>query len=138
MTMLKIRRAIAFIGIGIIGIAYFGFLTGPAVGQKGKQPTPTPGSGTAAGNSSVEFIEESEFRRVLNVGRDCIKDQEYKQAVEALQAILKQPKDHHVQVREPDPTNPQKEITRWTSVKFEANNLIGSMPVEGLNVYENA
>ena len=29
-----------------------------------------------------------------------------------------------------------REISRWTSVKFEANNLLGTMPLEGLETYE--
>jgi outer membrane protein assembly factor BamB len=140
--MLRIRRLAVVMGLGIFGIALAGLLTHQAVGQKVMRPQQAPpaivGSGNSAGLSSVKIIEDSTWRRVVNVGRDCIKDQEWNQAVDALQKVLAEEKDHYVQVTEPDQANPAKEITRWTSVKFEANNLIGSMPLVGLEAYELA
>src|SRR4029079_10146875 len=50
--------------------------------------------------------------------------------------VLKEEKDHYVQIHENDPFDPRREISRWTSVKFEANNLLGTMEFEGLEVYE--
>src|SRR5206468_836644 len=52
----------------------------------------------------------------------------------ALQTILDNKEDFYAQVTETGPDG--KKILRWTSVKFEANNLLGSMPDEGLDVYE--
>src|SRR5688572_21813887 len=137
--MPHMRRWTALLGSGIVGLALMAVLTDTAPGQiirppKGV-PNPNP-SGSAAGYSSVRIIESAEWRRVINVGRDCIKDKDWKQAVEALQAVLKEKKDHYVKVI--DTSLDGKEFPRWTSVKFEANNQIGSMPIEGLQVYEFA
>jgi outer membrane protein assembly factor BamB len=125
-AMSRARRWAALIALGVIGLS----LADRAITQTINPPA------TPAMNSSVKISEDSKFRQVINVGRDCIKDQEWSQAVQALQAILNEKKDSFVQVREPDPFDAKKEITRWTSVKFEANNLIGSMPKEGLQTYE--
>ncbi len=97
----------------------------------------TPGTGissTAAQLSAIKIIEKSEFRQVINVARDCVKDEEWEEAVTALQALLDNKEDHYVQVRDRDAAG--KETQRWTSVKFEANNLLGTMPAAGLQVYE--
>lgn len=140
--MLNIRRAFALLAVGFVGFSILGLFVARAPGQRIEQPfqpkgkVPPPSSGTAANHSSVKITEDSRFRQVLSVGRDCIKDEEFKQAVEALQAILNEKKDYYVQVRESDVTNPQKDIVRWTSVKFEANNLIGTMKLQGLETYE--
>ncbi len=141
--MLLLRRIAALLGLGLLGLSVLGLFTDRAAGQKAVMLQPQPpntGTGTAAGSaalhSSIKITEDSRFRQVINVGRDCIRDEEWKQAVEALQAILNEKKDHYVQVREVDAANPQKETARWTSVKFEANNLLGSMKIEGLQVYE--
>ena len=134
--MLRLRHWTAFIGIALLCL----MLAGPSAGQFGKKgvpPQPGPVStGTAAGNSSVKITEDSRYRQVINVGRDCIKDKEWKQAVEALQAVLNEPLDFYVQVYEQDAVDLKKENARWTSVKFEANNLLGSMPMAGLETYE--
>src|SRR5687767_1077576 len=118
MTMRHTRRWAAVVGLGLLGLALLGLFTDTGEGQIVKQPRPPippspPSSGTSANLSSVKIIEESQWRQVVNVGRDCIKDKEYKQAVEALQAILNEKKDHYVQVREMDASG--KEIPRWTS-----------------------
>jgi hypothetical protein len=137
------RRLAILIGSGILAIALVGPFTDRADGQKEpRSPSPLQAQGqpspdlNSAGPSSVKFIENSQCRRVINVGRDCIHDKEWNQAIDALQKVLDEKKDYFVQVTEPDPANKQKEITRWTSAKFEANNLIGSMPLAGLQAYE--
>jgi outer membrane protein assembly factor BamB/tetratricopeptide (TPR) repeat protein len=94
----------------------------------------TGGTSSAAQLSAIKIIEKSEFRQVINVGRECIKDKAWDEAVTALQALLDNKEDHYVQVRDKDAVG--KETLRWTSVKFEANNLLGSMPADGHAVYE--
>jgi hypothetical protein len=109
---------------------------GHAAGQK--DPPKIPPSAAGPGElSAVKFVESPEWRRVLNVGRDCIKDGDWKQAAEALQAVLEEKKDHYVKMLERDPADAKKEIVRWTSVKYEANRLLGTMPAKGLEVYES-
>src|ERR1043165_9788243 len=133
--MLHVRRWATVI---TTGAALAVFVTGAVLAQPGfPQPgfkQPTPGGGTAAGFSSVRIIENADFRRFVNVGRDCIEDKDWKQAVQALQAVLNEKYDHYVKITVTDSSG--KDTHRWASVKFEANNLLGSMPTEGLEEYE--
>jgi outer membrane protein assembly factor BamB len=97
---------------------------------------PKAGARDAAALSSIKIVEESKYRQVINVARDCIKDKDWAQAVKALQTILDIQGDNYVQVRETDASG--QPTLRWTSVKFEANNLLAATPVEGLEAYEVA
>jgi outer membrane protein assembly factor BamB/tetratricopeptide (TPR) repeat protein len=111
---------------------------GPGGGMPGMPGGPMggdkAGGSVASQLSGIKIIEKSEFRQVINVARDCVKDKAWEEAVTALQALLDNKEDHYVQVRDKDAQG--KEVLRWTSVKFEANNLLGTMPAEGLEVYE--
>ena len=104
--------------------------------QPGQPAQPGAGTGTAAGLSSVKMIEDPNQRKRIEVGGDLIRDKVWNDAVKVLQGVLDEKKDYYVQVRERDPLDVKKENIRWTSVKFEANNLIGSMDPEGLQTYE--
>ncbi|MCI0684343.1 MAG: PQQ-like beta-propeller repeat protein [Gemmataceae bacterium] len=140
--------------VGVIGLAWCGGPTaaqvavpevkvqivaqpGPAFGGRMKQPgmpgTPE-GEGVSTHFSAVKLVEKSEYRRFIEVARDCIKGKEWNDAVTALQVILDNAEDYYVQVRDRDLSG--KEFLRWTSVKYEANNLLGTMADEGLDVYE--
>src|SRR6476659_1912836 len=103
-TMFYFRRWAALLSVGFLGLA---LAVNSSVGQGKKglpgQPSQPGMSGTAAGNSSIKIIEDATMRRVVNVGRDCIKDKDWKQGIEALDEVLKQEKDHYVQVTENDP-----------------------------------
>jgi tetratricopeptide (TPR) repeat protein len=140
----KRRLAVA---LGLVGAAALGtglFLATPAEGQlvitqpAGNPPKVLPKSGDGGTLSSqfsaIKLVENSNFRQYLNVARDCIKDKAWQDAVTALQTILDNKEDFYAQVTEVGRDG--KKTQRWTSVKFEANNLLGSMPEEGLDVYE--
>ncbi|MSQ93449.1 MAG: hypothetical protein EXR98_02710 [Gemmataceae bacterium] len=142
--MRHMRRAAALVGLGLCALflAALFFDAGKVEAQirppiKGTPPPVDMSGGKAAGLSSVKILEDSRVRQVINVGRDCIKDEVWGQAVEALQAILNDKKDYYVQVTENDATG-KPTVPRWTSAKFEANNLIGSMKPQGLETYETA
>lgn len=144
--MSKSRR----VGMWILGLGAIGLLGGAAVAQIAVQvqiqpgiPVPLPVDDGAVPKkdgqktsqfSAVKLIENSQYRQYINVARDSIKDKAWESAVTALQVILDTQEDFYVQVREKD--NQGREVLRWTSVKFEAQNLLGSMPDEGLDVYE--
>jgi outer membrane protein assembly factor BamB len=99
------------------------------------QPNPNGKPGESGSQfSAIKLTEKSEYRQFIEVARDCIKDKEWNDAVTALQKILDHDEDFYVRVK--DKNDRGREIERWTSVKFEANNLLGSMPAEGLDVYE--
>lgn len=134
--MPRARRWAILIGLGVLVLA-----VGRGTAQKRAivfDPTepPAASTGNATLYSSVKISEDSKFRRIISAGRDCINDQEWNQAVQALQAILNEKKDYYVQISEIDPVNIKRDIKRWASVKFEANNLIGAMPKAGLETYE--
>ena len=95
--MFRLRQGLALSGIGLIILAMMAFCVeeGAALGKKKVpiQPNPMPvpgGGGSAAALSSVKIVEDSQLRRVINVGRDCIKDQDWPTAVDALQSLLSQ------------------------------------------------
>ncbi len=90
--------------------------------------------GTSTQYSAMKLVEKSEYRKFIEVARDCIKGKEWNDAVTALQAILDNKEDYYVQVRDTDQHG--KDFLRWTSVKYEANKLLGSMADDGLDVYE--
>jgi outer membrane protein assembly factor BamB len=103
--------------------------------QKKAAGVPATGSGgTSTQYSAIKLTEKSEYRQFINVARDCIKDKAWNDAVTALQAILDNKEDFYVQVRDKDLKG--EEVLRWTSVKYEANNLLGSMADDGIDVYE--
>ena len=147
----KSRLTLLVAALGFLAVGTGLFLSEPAQGQvaaggrmkggKGgggfvaqPQPEPNPGgSGVAAQYSAIKLVENSDLRQYINVARDCIKDKAWNDACTAIQSILDKKEDFYVQVREKDPSG--KETLRWTSVKFEANNLLGSMPEDGLDVY---
>ncbi|MBI3823680.1 MAG: PQQ-binding-like beta-propeller repeat protein [Planctomycetes bacterium] len=137
--MNRMRQVAALLGIFVVVVALVGPFAeqGQALAKKKFLPPDPPipvGGGTSSGLSSIKIIEDSTQRRVIQVGRDCIRDKDWEQAIQALQPLLELPKDFYVQIKENDGSG--REVARWTSVKFEANNLIGSMELDGLQVYE--
>src|SRR5947208_2263913 len=103
--MFCLRRLAAVLGMGVIALSLVGLLADRSngFGKKALPTQPVPvGGGTSSGLSSVKLTEDSNFRRVINVGRDCIKDNDYKQAVEALQRVLGEKGDFYVQIYDTD------------------------------------
>lgn len=131
-------RWLVVLGLAVVALAVS---TNVGVGQKKIaqpfQPQPGPGIGTVD-YSSVKIIEDPRYKRTIEVGADLIRDKVWTDAVKVLQKILDEKEDFYVQVRDRDPLDTRKETKRWTSVKFEANNLIGSMDADGLQAYELA
>jgi outer membrane protein assembly factor BamB len=149
--VIRRRFSVVLLGAGLLAAGFWRTL--PAEGQgkakKGQaqaQPAvvgpagaPKTPAGVSGGDpsqfSGIKLVEKSEYRQFINAARNCIEDKEWNDAVTALQVILDNKEDFYVQVKERDRATGQESV-RWTSVKFEANNLLGSMPDEGLNVYE--
>jgi outer membrane protein assembly factor BamB len=150
--MIRIRRAagiLVFVGlISALGLS----LTSPADGQvqPGMKAKFGPGMPKDDGTpglqySAIKLIEKSEYRQYVQAAQAAIKDAQkstnpvdkqraWDDAVTVLQTILDNKEDFYVSVRQKDAQG--QETARWTSVKFEANNLLGSMPEEGLDYYE--
>jgi outer membrane protein assembly factor BamB len=99
------------------------------------QPKPKPRDDAWPQSSAIQLIEKSEYRQYISVAKECIRDKDWNDAVEALQTIMENKEDFYVRVEDVDVTTGKK-VDRWTSVKYEANKILGGMPQEGLNVYE--
>lgn len=106
---------------------------GKKKGGVGTNPT-KEADGSSTQHSAIKLIEEPKYRKFIELARDCINGKEWNDAVTALQAILDNKEDFYVQVRDKDAQG--VEFLRWTSVKYEANNLLGQMNDDGLDVYE--
>jgi outer membrane protein assembly factor BamB/tetratricopeptide (TPR) repeat protein len=108
---------------------------GGVIGLPGGPGTTPPAGGTASHFSAIKLIEKSEYRQYIDVAREAIRDKAWNDVVTALQLILDNKEDYYVRVKDRD-ARTGRQIERWTSVKYEANNLLGSMPDEGLDFYE--
>jgi tetratricopeptide (TPR) repeat protein len=149
------RRLAAVAGGTLLVLALGWLMAGPAAGQKVMKKrvavgfaADMPAGGSPSQYSAIRLVEKSEYRAFINAATEAIKDaikeqkegrndaasKDWNEAVTALQTILDNKDDFYAQVKQRD-THGQ-ETVRWTSVKFEANNLLGSMPAEGLDVYE--
>ena len=69
------------------------------------------------------------YQKVLNIAKECIDEKEWKQAVDALDAALKEPKDLVIDVD-------IKKKTVKSTVHEEAERLLKSMPRAGREEYE--
>ncbi|MCI0462193.1 MAG: hypothetical protein L0Z62_35015 [Gemmataceae bacterium] len=119
------------------------FLAVPAEGQLKKQPKggplppppPKDSGNLATYYSGISLIENDKAQQLLDLAREYINGHRWEPAFQALQNVLSDKNDYYAQVKRIDPTSGE-ERTRWVSVKFEVNNLIGSMPAAGLEAYE--
>lgn len=144
------RMAAAVLGASLLA-ALGVMLAGTAEGQEkmmrrrpimAQQPfmQPMPPSTLDTGNASQFSAiklgggDNSEYKKYIDVAQDCIKGKEWNDAATALQMILDNKEDFYVQIKQRDGHG--RESIRWTSGKFEANNLLGTMAQEGLDVYE--
>lgn len=114
----------------ILGIAviWSGLFTQEANGQK-QSPK----------DDAIRIISgNSEIRRNFEVAQDAVKKEDWQTAVQSLQAILNNKEDFYFRLAKRDRDDPEREIVTWCSGKFEANNLLGSLPPKGLEAYERA
>lgn len=114
--------------LGIIGlVAGVFFLVGmPAYTQN---PTGEQYSG------AISLPTNRDAQQRMYAAQDYIAEREWARAVKELHRLLCTPEDGFVQVSRDTPG--QKQVTLWVSIRSEANRLIGTMPSEGLKVYED-
>jgi outer membrane protein assembly factor BamB len=147
---------LARFGILALFLGFVALLGAGAVGQEKKMEVAPAGFGKktttekkeekkdgpkSAQFSAIKLIENSQYRNWINVATQAIAagkrtgdPEEWRVAVTVIQKILDTPEDFYVQIREKDAQN--REFVRWASVKFEALNLLASMPNDGLDFYE--
>ncbi len=73
-------------------------------------------------------------RKAIEYAEDLMRDGQWADAGHALQILLNSKEDMFVEVQRKGPDG--KESSQWTSIRFEANRLLGTMPPNGLQVYE--
>ena len=143
--MMRNRRTLAMVGLFGFAVGVIWFTSASAPGQVVVQFQPGGGmmpvgkkaksdGTTTAQFSAVKLIENTIYRDYIRASRDAILGKAYNDAITALQKILDTKEDSYVLLREKNDAG--QEISRWASAKFAANQLIGSMPDEGLDVYE--
>lgn len=83
---------------------------------------------------AITLPSDRQAKKRIEAAEDCIKDEDWGNAARLLQALLDAKEDVFLQVRRQDLNG--RETVHWTSVRAEANRLIGSMPAHGLQFYE--
>jgi outer membrane protein assembly factor BamB len=112
-------------------------MQGGIVGQPGTPTPQVPRDGSTQFSAiDLNDAKSGQYRQYIDAANACIKAKEWPDAANALQAILDAKEDTYVQVKDTDAQSGLPAL-RWASVKFEANNILGSMPKEGLDMYEN-
>jgi outer membrane protein assembly factor BamB len=94
-------------------------------------PMPTPGSADAA---SFDLPKDTQARRSIEAAVDYINAKRWPEVVEALQRILDDPQDKFAPLPRRGPDG--KEVVVPTSVRAEANRLLGNLPAAGLEAYK--
>lgn len=108
-----------------------------------KKARPAPAVPANAGGPNVkegEFTDaltlptDRKARKALERAQDLLDESNWSDAAHVAQLLLNSKEDMFVEVKRPGPDG--KEHTQWTSIRFEANRLLGTMPPNGLQVYE--
>lgn len=102
---------------------------------------PAPAPPGAADDSTQDMFSEGvtlptdrRTKTEINSAQDLIRDGEWTKATTVLQSLLDRKEDLFLEVQRPGDKG--KETSIWTSVRAEANRLLGTMPADGLQVYE--
>jgi outer membrane protein assembly factor BamB len=114
--------------IGVVGmIAAAAFMLAPVDVAVSAQPGFDPFT------SPITLPTNRDAQQRMNAAQDYIAEQEWAKAVKEIQRLLNNPEDGFVQVS----TDGPKPTTLWVSIRSEANRLLGTMPRDGLKVYED-
>jgi outer membrane protein assembly factor BamB len=106
-------------------------LIGPKTQPQPKQPDYKPGTKFSA----IKLVEDEEFQKNIDQAADAIEGGAWQDACDYLQAILDSKRDVFASVEVTDATTGAKK-SHMVSVKFQANSLLASLPIEGRNAYE--
>ncbi len=86
-------------------------------------------------DDSIQLLRDPTLKDRLIAAEDYIKIQDWVEATKILQNLVSTSSDVFAQV--PRKGQDGKETLVWTSVKTEANRLLGSLPLDGKKYYEN-
>jgi outer membrane protein assembly factor BamB len=108
-------------------------MAAPGAMPAGGAPDATP-----AGEKFTDALTLPQDRKIAqklkSADEDGLQQQRWAEASQALQSILNQKEDVFVQVKRKG-VNSQEKV-HWVSAKAEANRLLGTMPKDGLEIYE--
>lgn len=93
-----------------------------------------PGGPQSDTLATVVLPTNRQAQQVMAKGHELIDEKEYQKACEALQYLLSLKEDSFVKVARDGPG--QKNEVLYVSIRSEANRLLGTMPAEGLKIYE--
>lgn len=93
------------------------------------------GAPVPAFTSAITFPKDRRAQQIMTKGAELIAEKEWAKAARELQFLLVRPEDGFVQITREDAAT-RKQVTVWVSIRAEASRLIGTMPREGLEVYE--
>lgn len=83
---------------------------------------------------AISLTVDRQAKKRIEFAEDYIKEEAWGEAAKALQSLLDAKEDLFLQVRRKG--NDGKEVVRWTSVRAEANRLLGTLPEHGRQFYE--
>ena len=101
---------------------------------------PPPPGGNPADPSQDMFSEgvtlptDRRTKTEISSAQDLIRDGEWTKAATVLQSLLDRKEDLFLEVQRKGRDG--QETSAWTSVRAEANRLLGTMPADGLQIYE--
>lgn len=85
--------------------------------------------------AAISFPKDTRAKKKLEAAADFIKESAWADATHVLQSLLNQPEDVFVEVERVSDDGKTR-TTFYTSIRNEANRLLGTMPAQGLEVYE--
>ncbi|MFL5244478.1 MAG: PQQ-binding-like beta-propeller repeat protein [Gemmataceae bacterium] len=139
------RALLVSLGIVLCGVLSAWQITLAQVAVEVAQPVPPAGAATPdiqPGapadandlNQAITLPTDSKLKQKLEAGRDYIRDEDWDKAFTVLQGLLELREDQYVEMNMTDPSG--KARKQWSSVRTEANKLIGTMPAKGLEYYK--
>lgn len=107
-----------------------------AIGVPGVPATEEPGKEEMTDALSIPTDRKSQ--KSMEAAQDLIKEESYGEAAKILQKLLESKEDIFVEVerRSKGPDGKEKVTKQRTSLRVEANRLLGTMPAKGLEFYE--
>jgi outer membrane protein assembly factor BamB len=85
-------------------------------------------------SENIRLSPNRKARKSMEAAEDFIKEGSWGEAAHVLQGLLDGKEDAFVKVQRPGPDG--IELVHWSSVRAEANRLLGTLPKQGLEVYE--
>ncbi len=138
MTRSMHRAIVVLLGVAALGSAAF---LEKALSQQLKAvPAQRPGGATPMPanpddelSQAITLPTDTGLKRKIEAAQDYMKEEDWGKAAQILQSLVELKEDMFVQVGR---LNKQGvESMQWTSVRAEANRLIGTMPPKGLDFY---